>query len=73
IPYQFPPPHINLTFSPGEFSCPNNKCPDKFYIEVPLLVQNTRSRTTLPTTVSQPARELFVGQCHACRQRICLL
>ncbi|RPA97770.1 hypothetical protein L873DRAFT_1790700 [Choiromyces venosus 120613-1] len=71
--YQLLPQHFDLTFSPGEFPCPNDLCATKFYIEVPLLVQNTRTRTTLPATVSKPTRDLLVGQCYACQQRICLL
>ncbi|KAG0131736.1 hypothetical protein HOY82DRAFT_607612 [Tuber indicum] len=70
---KFPLPYQNLTFSPGEFPCPNQQCPTKFYVEVPLLVQNSRTRTTLPSTISQPTRDLLVGQCYACQERICLL
>ncbi|KAG0639840.1 hypothetical protein HOY80DRAFT_1043691 [Tuber brumale] len=73
MPYQFSLPYQNLTFSPGEFPCPNQQCPTKFYIEIPLLVQNTRTRTVLPATISQPTRDLLVGQCYACQERICLL
>ncbi|PUU80286.1 hypothetical protein B9Z19DRAFT_1172306 [Tuber borchii] len=73
MPYQFSSLNLNLTFSPGEFPCPNRQCPTKFYVEIPLLVQNTRTRTTLPATISQPTRDLLVGQCYACQERICLL
>ncbi|RPA97790.1 hypothetical protein L873DRAFT_1809250 [Choiromyces venosus 120613-1] len=73
--YTFTPPHPPLS-SRGEFPCLNTSphpCPIKFYVETPLLIQNTRTRSTLPATISQPTTILLLGQCYACQQRICLL